>query len=150
MADSKHEALQEWVSEFLENNYLYYQSANAEPGIRMIVPEFGDYVNKTDILGYKYKSYVFIFIAYEQIDTGTSDVNIWYAYDNDTKTLVSKQTISYDELLNVSKKIESDLTDDSEIIVTVDEKGISHISSPSLVTPDYIYNIVTVDCLFLY
>ena len=76
MADSKHEALQEWVSEFLENNYLYYQSANAEPGIRMIVPEFGDYVNKTDILGYKYKSYVFIFIAYEQIDTGTSDVNI--------------------------------------------------------------------------
>ena len=48
---------------------------------------------------------------------GTSDVNIWYAYDNDTKTLVSKQTISYDELLNVSKKIGSDLTDDSEIIV---------------------------------
>lgn len=76
MADSKHKALQEWVSEFLENNYLYYQSANAEPGIRMIVPEFGDYVNRTDILGYKYKSYVFIFIAYEQIDTGTSDVNI--------------------------------------------------------------------------
>lgn len=76
MADSKHSALQEWVSEFLENNYLYYQSANAEPGIRMIVPEFGDYVNRTDILGYKYKSYVFIFIAYEQIDTGTSDVNI--------------------------------------------------------------------------
>lgn len=76
MADSKHKALQEWVSEFLENNYLYYQSANAEPGIRMIVPEFGDYVNRTDILGYKYKSYVFVFIAYEQIDTGTSDVNI--------------------------------------------------------------------------
>lgn len=48
---------------------------------------------------------------------GTSDVNIWYAYDNDTKTLVSKQTISYNELLNVSKKIESDLTNSSEIIV---------------------------------
>ena len=48
---------------------------------------------------------------------GTSDVNIWYAYDNDTKTLVSKQTISYNELLNVSKKLESDLTDSSEIIV---------------------------------
>ena len=30
---------------------------------------------------------------------------------------MTKQTISYDELLNVSKKIESDLTDDSEIIV---------------------------------
>lgn len=48
---------------------------------------------------------------------GSSDVNIWYAYDNDTKTLVSKQTIHYDEELNVSKKIESDLTDSSEIIV---------------------------------
>ena len=35
---------------------------------------------------------------------GTSDVNIWYAYDNDTKTLVSKQTINYDELLKVSKE----------------------------------------------
>ena len=48
---------------------------------------------------------------------GTSDVNIWYAYDNDTKTLVSKQTINYDELLKVSKKIESDLDNNSEIIV---------------------------------
>lgn len=48
---------------------------------------------------------------------GTSDINIWYAYDNDTKTLVSKQTINYSELLDVSKKIESDLTNNSEIIV---------------------------------
>ena len=48
---------------------------------------------------------------------GTSDVNIWYAYDNDTKTLVSKQTINYDELVSVSKKIESDLTNNSEIII---------------------------------
>ena len=49
---------------------------------------------------------------------GTSDVNIWYAYDNDTKTLVSKQTISYDEFLNAPKKIESNITDNSDIIVT--------------------------------
>ena len=28
---------------------------------------------------------------------GDCDVNIWYSYDNDTKTLVSKQTINYDE-----------------------------------------------------
>ena len=48
---------------------------------------------------------------------GSSDVNIWYSYDNDTKTLVSKQTITYNELLNVSKKIESDLNNNSEIIV---------------------------------
>ena len=29
---------------------------------------------------------------------GSSDVNIWYSYDNDTKTLVSKQTITYNNL----------------------------------------------------
>lgn len=48
---------------------------------------------------------------------GTSDVNIWYSYDNNTKTLVSKQTITYDELLNVNKKRESNINDNSEVIV---------------------------------
>ncbi len=76
MADSKHKVLQDWVSTFLENNYLYFESAEAYPGIRMVVPQYGDYTDRVDILGYKYKSYTFIFIAYEQIDTGTSDVNV--------------------------------------------------------------------------
>lgn len=48
---------------------------------------------------------------------GTSDVNIWFSYDNDTKTLVSKQTISYNELLNVSRKRESNINNNDEIIV---------------------------------
>lgn len=48
---------------------------------------------------------------------GTSDVNIWYAYDNDTKTLVTKQTVNYNELLNVSDKLKKDLSDNSEIII---------------------------------
>lgn len=48
---------------------------------------------------------------------GSCDVNIWYAYENDTKTIVSKQTINYDELLNVSKKRESDIDANEEIIV---------------------------------
>lgn len=48
---------------------------------------------------------------------GSSDVNIWYSYDNNTKTLVSKQTITYDELLNVNKKRESNINDNSEVIV---------------------------------
>lgn len=48
---------------------------------------------------------------------GTSDVNIWYSYDNNTKTLVSKQTITYDELLNVNKRRESNINDNSEVIV---------------------------------
>lgn len=48
---------------------------------------------------------------------GTYDVNIWYSYENDTKTLVSKQTISYDELVNVAKKRESDIENANEVIV---------------------------------
>lgn len=48
---------------------------------------------------------------------GTSDVNIWYSYDNDTKTLVSSQTISYDELLNVITRNESNIDSSNEVIV---------------------------------
>jgi hypothetical protein len=68
-------ALQEWVTPFLEDNHLYFQSADAYPNTRILVPEYGDYVNHTDICGFKYKSYTFVFIGYEQLDTGTSDVN---------------------------------------------------------------------------
>lgn len=75
MAKSKHKAMQEWVAQFLENNYLYFESADAYPNVRVIVPNYGDYVNKIDILGYKYKSYSFVFIGYEQLDPGTSEVN---------------------------------------------------------------------------
>lgn len=75
MAKSKHKVLQEWVETFLENNYLYFESADAYPNVRVIVPKVGDYVNKTDICGFKYKSYTFAFIGYEQLDTGTSDIN---------------------------------------------------------------------------
>ena len=73
---SKHKALQNWVQRFLDDNYLYFESADAYPNVRTIVPKYGDYLNKTDILGAKYKSYSFVFIGYEMIDTGTSDVNI--------------------------------------------------------------------------
>lgn len=73
---TKHKALQEWVTPFLENNYLYFQSADAYPEIRVIVPEYGEYLIKTDICGFKYRAYNFVFMGYEQLDTGTSDVNV--------------------------------------------------------------------------
>ena len=76
MSISKHEAMLNWIQPFLEDNYLYFESADAYPGVRELVPNYGDYVNKTDILGNKYKSYSFVFIGYESIDTGTSDVNL--------------------------------------------------------------------------
>ena len=73
---TKHKALQEWVTPFLENNYLYFQSADAYPEIRVIVPEYGEYLIKTDICGFKYRAYNFVFMGYERLDTGTSDVNV--------------------------------------------------------------------------
>lgn len=75
MAKSKHVIMQEWVQQFLENNYLYFESADAYPNVRMIVPNYGEFTRRTDICGFKYKSYSFVFIGYEQMDTGTSNVN---------------------------------------------------------------------------
>ena len=73
---SKHEIIKNWVASFLEDNYLYFESAAAYPGVRELVPNYGDYVDHTDILGAKYKSYSFVFIGYEKIDRGTSDENL--------------------------------------------------------------------------
>lgn len=72
---SKHKIMQEWVQQFLDENYLYFESADAYPNVRVLVPNYGDYVNKTDILGNKYKSYSFVFVGYEEVDPGTSDIN---------------------------------------------------------------------------
>lgn len=92
---SKHVAMQQWVQTFLEDNYLYFESTSAYPNVRTLVPNYGDYVNKTDVLGFKYKSYSFVFIGYEQIDTGTSDLNThnMEIMDNFTKWLEKQQLI---------------------------------------------------------
>lgn len=48
---------------------------------------------------------------------GSFDVNIWYSYDNNTKTDVVVKKIEYNELVNVRLKEETMLTDQSEIII---------------------------------
>ena len=48
---------------------------------------------------------------------GSFDVNIWYSYDNNTKTSVATDNVSYEERLNVKLKDENTLNDNSEIIV---------------------------------
>ncbi len=48
---------------------------------------------------------------------GSYDVNIWYSYDNDSKTTVVNQKIDYNELFNVKIKENADLTGDTDIIV---------------------------------
>ena len=48
---------------------------------------------------------------------GTFDINVWYSYDNDSKTTVTTKTINYEELLSIRVKDYDALTDNNEIIV---------------------------------
>ena len=48
---------------------------------------------------------------------GSFDVNVWYSYDNDTKTAVSTETFSYQDKMPVHLKDNTTLTDKEEIIV---------------------------------
>ena len=45
---------------------------------------------------------------------GSFDVNIWYSYDNDTKTNVINKTITYSDTTSVRQK---EITDTTEVIV---------------------------------
>ena len=66
------------------------------------------------VINHKFKGYK----ASDQIGVnGSYDVNIWYSYDNDSKTAVVNKNISYNDLFNVSLKENSDLSSDTDIIV---------------------------------
>lgn len=76
-------------------------------------------VNPTTVLGcwvinHKFKGYK----SGNQIGVdGSFDVNIWYSYDNDSKTSVVNQKITYNDLFNVKIKENADLNGDTDIIV---------------------------------
>jgi spore coat protein E len=48
---------------------------------------------------------------------GSFDMNIWYAHDNDTKTSVAAKRIAYNEIVSVKIKEDSELGEESDIIV---------------------------------
>lgn len=48
---------------------------------------------------------------------GSYDVNIWYSYDNDSKTTVVNKKVDYNDLFNVKIKENADLSGDTDIIV---------------------------------
>lgn len=48
---------------------------------------------------------------------GAFDVNVWYAYENDTKTKVNTKRFGYNEIMGVPLKDQATLTNSSEIIV---------------------------------
>lgn len=48
---------------------------------------------------------------------GSFDVNVWYSYENDTKTTVSTKTFHYTDKMPVHLKDNTELTNNEEIIV---------------------------------
>ena len=48
---------------------------------------------------------------------GEYDVNVWYSYDNDTKTAVSTKKYAYNDNINVNLKDNTGLSSSNEIIV---------------------------------
>lgn len=66
------------------------------------------------VINHKFKGYK----ANDKIGvSGSYDVNIWYSYENDSKTAVVNKNISYDDLFNVRLKENADLSNDTDIIV---------------------------------
>lgn len=49
--------------------------------------------------------------------SGEFDVNVWYSYENDSKTTVSSARFQYNDPMNIRLKDNNHLTDSSEIIV---------------------------------
>ena len=59
---------------------------------------------------------------------GSYDVNIWYSYDNNTKTNVIVHNYPYTELVNVKFKKDGVLTDKNEIMVrSLTEPQVSNV-----------------------
>lgn len=75
--------------------------------------------NPTTVLGcwvinHKFKGYK----SGEKIGVdGSYDVNIWYSYENDSKTTVVNKKVDYNDIFNVRTKENADLTGETDIIV---------------------------------
>ncbi len=48
---------------------------------------------------------------------GSFDINIWYSYENDSKTAVINKKIEYNDLFNVKVRDGSDISGDTDVIV---------------------------------
>lgn len=79
------------------------------------------------VINHKFKGYK----ANDKIGvSGSYDVNIWYSYDNDSKTAVVNKNISYDDLFNVRLRENADLSSDTDIIVrTLKQPSCSSVNA---------------------
>ncbi len=66
------------------------------------------------VINHRFKGYVKDNSIYL---SGSYDINIWYSYDNNSKTNVIVNNYTYEEPMNVRINNSSNITSDSEIIV---------------------------------
>ena len=59
---NKHTILKEWVSQFLTDRNLSFETLEMNLGARALVPNYGEYLVKQDVLGNRYKEYTFALI----------------------------------------------------------------------------------------
>lgn len=61
---------------------------------------------------------------------GSFDVNVWYSYDNDTRTAVSNQTFTYTDRMPIRLKDNTTLTNSEEIIVrSLKQPTVTNVST---------------------
>ena len=66
---------------------------------------------------------------------GSYDINVWYSYDNNTKTNVVRESNTYQEVVRLNKKSDSD-TENEEIIVR-------SLKQPTVIKADINNNQIT-------
>ncbi len=66
------------------------------------------------VINHKFKGYK---TGDKIVVDGSYDINIWYSYDNDSKTTVVNKKIDYNDEFNVKIKETADLSGDTDIIV---------------------------------
>jgi len=78
------------------------------------------------VINHKFKGYK----AGEQIGIdGCFDVNIWYSYDEDSKTMVANKRVEYNTVFNVRLRNDNDLADETDIIVrSLNQPNCSDVS----------------------
>ncbi len=60
---------------------------------------------------------------------GSYDVNIWYSFDNDSKTAVINKKIDYNDLFNVRIRDKTNLNGDTDVIVrTLNQPNCTKVS----------------------
>lgn len=83
MSVNKHDIMKKWVETFLSGVKVSFDNIDVYPGARSLIPEYGEYLIKTDIIGNKTKQYTFGFVAIETLDQYDIDTN-----NTDTRQLI--------------------------------------------------------------